>query len=170
MKNFVHFFLLSVLTLSLSTSCRDVNDSQSKKDDSEIVADDDKDGVKPEILTYDTFLKKVWNFETSPQEWKYNGEIPAIIDFYADWCGPCRMIAPYMEKFAKEYEGRVKVYKINVDKEKKLASVFQVGSIPLVIFIPVEGQLMKEAGALSEDTYRKIIEENLLKTSIGIKK
>ena len=89
--------------------------------------------------------------------------MPAIIDFYADWCGPCRRVAPIMEKLAEEYDGRVLVYKINVDKEQDLASAFQVRSIPMVLFIPMEGQPMKQVGAMAEQEYRKIIEEQLLK-------
>ena len=114
-------------------------------------------------LTYKEFLKKVWDFEKDPNTFNYKGKLPAIIDFYADWCGPCRRVAPIMEKLAEEYDGRVLVYKINVDKEQDLASAFQVRSIPMVLFIPMEGQPMKQVGAMAEQEYRKIIEEQLLK-------
>ena len=89
--------------------------------------------------------------------------MPAVIDFYADWCGPCRRVAPIMEKLAEEYEGRLVVYKINVDQEKELATAFQAKSIPMVLFIPLEGQPMKQVGAMPEESYRKIVEEHLLK-------
>lgn len=118
---------------------------------------------KPIHLTYDTFLEKVWDFEQNPQNWKFEGDIPAVIDFYADWCQPCKRIAPIMEKLAKDYEGRIHVYKIDVDDEQKLAAVFRVQSIPAVLFTPVDGQPMMQAGALTEDMYVKIIEEQLLK-------
>lgn len=118
---------------------------------------------KPIHLTYDMFLEKVWNFEQNPQNWKFEGEIPAVIDFYADWCQPCKRIAPIMEKLAKDYEGRIHVYKIDVDDEQKLAAVFRVQSIPAVLFTPLDGQPMMQAGALTEDMYVKIIEEQLLK-------
>ncbi len=118
---------------------------------------------KPIHLTYDMFLEKVWNFEQNPQNWKFEGEIPAVIDFYADWCQPCKRIAPIMEKLAKDYEGRLNVYKIDVDDEQKLAAVFRVQSIPAVLFTPVDGQPMMQAGALTEEMYVKIIEEQLLK-------
>lgn len=117
---------------------------------------------KPIHLTYDTFIEKVWNFEQNPQNWKFEGEIPAVIDFYADWCQPCKRIAPIMEKLAKDYEGRINVYKIDVDDEQKLAAVFRVQSIPAVLFTPVNGQPMMQAGALTEEMYVKIIEEQLL--------
>lgn len=162
MKKIILSLLFSTLVLTTLNSCENANGSQSKENQSNNVIEDGSNTAKPEMLTYEKFLKEVWDFETSPQEWKFKGEIPAVIDFYADWCGPCRMIAPYMEKFAKEYDGKVKIYKINVDKEKKLAEVFQVRSIPLVIFIPTQGQPSKEAGALNEAMYRQIIEERLL--------
>ena len=121
--------------------------------------------VEPEYLTYDTFIEKVWNFEDNPQEWVYEGDVPCVIDFYADWCKPCKMVAPIMDDLANEYEGKVKIYKVDVDKEKQLAAVFQVRSIPAVLFSPVKGRPMMQAGALPKDQYVKIIEENLLNTN-----
>lgn len=118
---------------------------------------------KPEYLTYNTFLEKVWDFEKNPEEWIYEGDVPCVIDFYADWCKPCRLVAPIMDDLAKEYDGKVKIYKIDVDKEKRLAQVFQVRSIPSVLFSPKEGRPMMQAGALPKDQYVKIIEDNLLK-------
>ena len=108
-------------------------------------------------------MKKVWDFESNPNTFVYKGKLPAVIDFYADWCGPCRRVAPLMEKFAEDYDGKLLVYKVNVDKEKQLASVFQVRSIPMVLFIPKEGQPMMQVGALTEEGYREVIEEQLLK-------
>lgn len=118
-----------------------------------------------EFLTYDTFLEKVWDFEKNPQEWVYEGDIPCVIDFYADWCKPCKMVAPIMDDLSVDYKGQVKIYKINVDKEKRLASVFQVRSIPAVLFTPMTGRPIMQAGALPKDQYIKIIEENLLNTN-----
>ena len=114
---------------------------------------------KVKHLTYKEFLSKVWNFESNPNTFVYKGKLPAVIDFYADWCGPCRRVAPIMEKLAKEYDGKLLVYKVNVDQEKDLSSVFNVTSIPMVLFIPMEGQPMKQVGALPEEGYRKVIEE-----------
>jgi thioredoxin len=126
-------------------------------------AQDKKDESKVKQLTYKEFLKKVWNMENNPNTFIYKGKLPAVIDFYADWCGPCRRVAPIMEKLAEEYDGKLLVYKVNVDQEKDLATAFQVKSIPMVLFIPLEGQPMMQVGALPEEGYRKVIEEQLLK-------
>lgn len=126
-------------------------------------------------LTYMEFIDKIWDFEQDASTFNYKGKNAAIIDFYADWCGPCRRVAPIMEKLANEFDGRLDVYKINVDQEKELASVFQVRNIPTVLFIPAPVQAktrgtsatqpkpMLQVGAMSEADYRKVIEEQLLK-------
>lgn len=132
-------------------------------DHNDVEKSDSQESSEPEYLTYNTFLEKVWDFEKNPEEWIYEGNVPCVIDFYADWCKPCKLVAPIMDDLAKEYDGKVKIYKINVDKEKKLAQVFQVRSIPSVLFSPKEGRPMMQAGALPKDQYVKIIEDNLLK-------
>ena len=121
----------------------------------------DKDS-KVQQLDYNGFLKQVWDFEKNPNEFVFKGKTPAIIDFYADWCGPCRRVAPIMEKLAKEYEGQLTVYKVNVDKAKQLASTFNVTSIPTVLFIPKKGKPSIQVGAMMEDDYRRVIENQLL--------
>jgi thioredoxin len=126
-------------------------------------AQDKKDESKVKQLTYKEFLKKVWNFENNPNTFVYKGKLPAVIDFYADWCGPCRRVAPVMEKLAEEYDGQLLVYKINVDQEKELANAFQVKSIPMVLFIPLEGQPMMQVGAMQEAEYKKVVDEQLIK-------
>ena len=123
----------------------------------------EKADAKVITLTYNEFIKNVWNFEKSPNTFKYEGKLPCVVDFFATWCGPCRKVSPIMEKIAKEYDGMLIIYKIDVDKELKLASTFSVRSIPTVLFIPMEGQPMKQVGALSEQQYKQIIENNLLK-------
>ena len=114
-------------------------------------------------LTYKEFLKKVWNFEKDPNTFNYKGKLPAIVDFYADWCGPCRRVAPIMEKLAEEYDGKLLVYKVNTDQERELATAFNIKSIPMVLFIPMEGQPMMQVGAMQEAEYKKVVEEQLLK-------
>lgn len=126
-------------------------------------AQEKKEESKVKTLTYSEFQKKVWNFEKHPNTFMYKGKLPAVIDFYADWCGPCRRVAPIMEKMAEEYDGQLLVYKINVDQEKELATAFGVSSIPMVLFIPLEGSPMKQVGAMQESEYKKVIEEQLLK-------
>ena len=126
-------------------------------------AQDKKEESKVKHLTYNEFLKKVWDFEKDPNTFTYKGKLPAIIDFYADWCGPCRRVAPIMEKLAEEYDGKLLVYKINTEQERDLASAFQIKSIPTVLFIPMEGQPLMQVGALPEEGYRKVVTEQLLK-------
>lgn len=106
-----------------------------------------------EHLTYDSFIEKIWDFEKNPDVWTYKGEQPAIIDFYADWCKPCKAIAPYMEEIANKYEGKLKVYKIDTQIEKKLTKVFGIRGIPAVMFIPKEGQPVQQTGALPKQEY-----------------
>jgi len=117
---------------------------------------------KPELLTKETFKEKVWDFEKNPTEFVYKGDIPCMIDFYADWCGPCRKIAPYMEEFMRTYEGKIYVYKINTDHQKELASMFQARNIPMVLFVPMKGQPQKTVGAYPKEQYQQMIESILL--------
>jgi thioredoxin len=118
---------------------------------------------KPEFLTKETFKQKVWDFEANPNEVKYLGDKPCMIDFTADWCGYCRRIAPFMEEFCKTYQKDIYVYKINIDKEKELRDMFQARSIPVVIFFPMQGQPTATKGALSKEQYIQLINQVLLK-------
>ena len=99
------------------------------------------------------FLTKVFNYEKNAKEWEYEGEKPCIIDFYADWCGPCKLIAPIMQELATEYKDKIIFYKIDTDKERELAAVFGITSIPLVLFVPVEGQPQALLGARPKEAY-----------------
>lgn len=114
-------------------------------------------------LTKAEFLTKVANYEANPTEWKYLGDKPCIIDFYADWCGPCRAVAPVLEDLAKEYHGQIYIYKIDTEKEQELASAFGIRSIPSILFCPVGEQPQMAQGALPKETLKKAIEEVLLK-------
>jgi thioredoxin 1 len=113
-------------------------------------------------LTAQEFKEKVFNYETG-KEWKYEGTLPAIIDFYADWCSPCKMVAPILEDLALEYSGKIMVYKVNTENEQELASVFGIQSIPTLLFIPTEGQPQAAMGALPRQTFEKVIQDVLLK-------
>jgi thioredoxin len=113
-------------------------------------------------LTTQDFKEKVFNYETN-KEWKYEGTLPAIIDFYADWCGPCKMVAPVLEELADEYKGKIMVYKVDTENEQELASVFGIQSIPTLLFIPREGQPQAAMGALPKNTFVKVINDVLLK-------
>jgi thioredoxin 1 len=112
-------------------------------------------------LTTEDFKKKVLDY-TTQQEWKYQGTLPAIIDFYADWCGPCKMVAPVLEELAKEYEGKLLIYKVDTEVEQELAAVFDIRSIPTFLFIPLEGQPMMQPGALPKNVFKKVIDEHLV--------
>lgn len=114
------------------------------------------------VMDKNMFINDVFDYQNTP-DWKYKGKLPAIIDLYADWCGPCRMVAPIMKELAKEYKGKITIYKVNVDKEKELAALFQATSIPLFVFIPMEGEPQLFKGAADKATYKKAIDEFLLK-------
>lgn len=114
-----------------------------------------------EHLTKETFLEKVFDYEKN-QEWKYNGDIPAIIDFWAPWCGPCKMVGPILDELSEEYKGKIYVYKINTDVEQELGAVFGIRSIPSLLFIPVVGQPKMAVGALPKETLKQAIEKELL--------
>jgi thioredoxin 1 len=113
-------------------------------------------------LTTQEFKEKVFNFEKG-SEWKYEGTLPAIVDFYADWCQPCKMVAPILEELALEYAGKIMVYKVDTENEQELASVFGIQSIPTLLFIPKEGQPQAAMGALPRQTFEKVIKDVLLK-------
>jgi thioredoxin len=117
---------------------------------------------QPVHLTVEDFKEKVFNYETN-KEWKYEGTLPAIIDFYADWCQPCKMVAPVLEELAREYAGQIMIYKVNTEEEQELASVFGIQSIPTLLFIPKEGQPQAAMGALPKQTFEKAIKDVLLK-------
>lgn len=113
-------------------------------------------------LTKADFLAKVYNFEKNPKEWKYEGDKPAIVDFYATWCGPCKALAPVLEELAKEYAGKVYIYKIDVDKEEELAGAFGIRSIPTLLWIPQSGKPTVTQGALPKPELKKMIDDTLL--------
>jgi thioredoxin len=167
----ISFFLI-LGSLALIMSCGNQTNNQqdnnvSQKQDNKtvslegtVVSDGD---IKPVYLTTADFKKKIWDYETNPQEFLYKGELPCVIDFYADWCKPCKMVAPIMDELADYYDGKVIIYKVNTDKEKELASVFQVNSIPSILFAPMEGKPAMQPGALAKEDYIRIINEFVLK-------
>ncbi len=113
-----------------------------------------------EQLTKQDFLDKVFDFENET-EWNYKGDKPAIIDFYADWCGPCKMVAPILEELSEEYKDKLHIYKIDTDKEQELAGAFGIQSIPSILFIPVDDKPQMAAGALPKDQLVKVINDVL---------
>lgn len=113
-----------------------------------------------EQLTKETFLEKVFNFSEN-KEWKYEGDVPCIIDFYADWCGPCKAIAPVLEVLSEEYAGKINIYKVDTEAEQELSAAFAIRSIPSMLFCPKEGEPQMAQGALPKQELERIIKDVL---------
>ena len=128
----------------------------------QLVKAQDEEKVKPEHLTVQTFKDKIYNYEKNPEQWVFEGDKPAIVDFYADWCKPCKLIAPIMEELAEEYKGQIVIYKVNTEEQRELSRVFGIRSIPSVLFIPNEGKPQMTQGALPKETFKQVIDEFLL--------
>lgn len=114
-----------------------------------------------EDLTKQTFLEKVFDYEKN-QDWKYEGDLPAVIDFWAPWCGPCKMVGPILEELSEEYKGKINVYKVNTDEEQELGAVFGIRSIPSLLFVPRDGQPKMAVGALPKESLKQAIDKELL--------
>jgi thioredoxin 1 len=146
-----------VLTLLISSAffitCKSENRSSGEGDKS------DNNAVVQ--LTTENFKKLIFKFDTN-KEWKYEGSTPAIIDFYADWCGPCRQLSPLVEAVAKEYSGKIIVYKVDTDKEKILSQSLGISALPTLLFIPVQGSPRISMGVLPKESLIKAINEVLL--------
>lgn len=154
-------FFLSLMLVTITACGRASSSNNSNNVKKETMATEGKGQVIH--LTKAEFLDKVYNFEKNPNEWKYEGDKPAIVDFYADWCGPCKMVAPILDELAKEYEGQIVIYKVDTEKEKDLAGAFGIRSIPSILFIPMEGEPQMAQGAMPKASFKKAIDEFLLK-------
>jgi thioredoxin 1 len=113
-----------------------------------------------EHLTNETFKNKVFNFDEN-KKWKFEGNKPCLIDFYADWCAPCKFVTPILEELAEEYNGKINIYKVDTDKERQIAGMFGIQSIPSLLFVPLEGQPQMAMGALPKETFKKAIKDVL---------
>jgi len=116
-----------------------------------------------EHLTLDSFKEKIMDFETNKDNWKFEGKLPAIIDFYADWCMPCKTIAPILEDLKEEYDGKVDIYKVDTEDQQELAAMFGIRSIPSILFIPTDGEPQMSQGVLPKDKFKQAIDEILIK-------
>lgn len=145
------FFSMVLLVISCSMSAKPEKGN----------VDDSSDGTVV-VLNKADFLKKVYNYEKNQEEWVYEGDKPCIIDFYADWCGPCKKIAPVLKELAEQYKGQIVIYKVNVDNEKELASTFGIKTIPTLLFVPMKGKPQLAQGALPKDEFVKQIDSYLL--------
>jgi len=146
--------ITSLLLLALVASCKN-----EKKESS--INSKTTNKMSTIHLNKEQFLVKVMNFEKNPKESKYLGDKPCIIDFYADWCGPCKAVAPILEDLAKEYEGKIYIYKVNVDEQPELANAYGIQSIPAIYFCPMHGEPQMTMGALPKTTIKQIISDVL---------
>jgi thioredoxin len=151
------------LILIAFTACGNQSKEKAKEKKAENISQKDTTKMGTIKLTKAEFIAKVANYEENPSEWKYLGDKPAIIDFYADWCGPCKAIAPILEELAKEYHGQIYIYKVDTEKERDLAAAFGIRSIPSLLFVPMDEQPQMAMGALPKETFVKAINEVLLK-------
>ncbi|MDR2087478.1 MAG: thioredoxin [Dysgonamonadaceae bacterium] len=154
MKNFGWIILLSLLPFA-ENACTQTNKNSDKYNKTE-------KKMKTKHLNKAEFLSKVVNYEENAKEWKYLGDKPAIIDFYASWCGPCKMIAPVLEELAAQYEEKIHIYKIDTEEEQELAAVFNIRSIPTLLFIPMQGPPQMASGAMSKAQLEEAIKNVLL--------
>ncbi|MDX1283991.1 MAG: thioredoxin domain-containing protein [Draconibacterium sp.] len=154
------FTLVIAATMLLSFNISQAKtESNNAGKPAETVSQKDKAAVQ---MTKAMFLEQVWDYENSPKEWKFKGDKPALIDFYADWCGPCRTAAPILEEVAKEYKGKVAVYKIDTQVERELAAVFGVRGIPAFLYIPMEGKPTMTSGiGRSKEQTKKLFTDNI---------
>ncbi len=178
MKNtFLGFALLSVLWLSscggsanpdkkpdstiTPASMTDQTNTNESQTENNVAAVPGESGSVIQ-LTNAVFLEKVYDYKKDPKKWVFKGDKPCIIDFYADWCRPCKMVAPIMDEFSEKYKGQVVIYRVNVDQERELAQFFGIQSIPSVFFCPATGEPQMAQGALPKETYEKVITDFLL--------
>lgn len=168
MKNLLFLFAFAVLLLQNCGSGQ-ANNKDDEKSESEPVmektvtktASDDGGTVN---LTKKIFLERIWNYQESPKKWVYKGEKPALIDFYADWCGPCKIASPILNELSKEYAGKIIVYKIDTQVEQELAAIFRVRSIPAFLYIPVDGKPVMMSGiARSKEETKNMFRDNINK-------
>lgn len=154
MRKLKDLFMISVVLLLVSCSMSAKTD---KKETENVAAQGEV-----VVLNKADFLTKVYNYEKNQTEWVYEGDKPCIVDFYADWCGPCKKVSPILKELAGEYQNDIIVYKINVDNEKELAAAFGIQSIPTLLFIPAKGKPQIAQGALSKEQFVEQINSFLL--------
>ena len=152
--------IMSAFAIVLATTACAGNGGENKKSN-----EPTKEDNKMEVVSLNKaeFLKKVYDFEANPNDWKFEGKRPAIVDFYTTWCGPCKALHPVLEELSKEYSGKVDIYQIDVDQEKELAAAFGIRSIPTLLLIPMKEEPRITQGALPKDQLKKAIDEFLLK-------
>lgn len=162
MKQNRWFAAIAAASLILTTTSTSCGSAPAREEAAQTDSTTTKMTMKPIELTKAEFLQRVANIDASPAEWKYLGDRPALIDFYATWCGPCRMVAPVLEELAAEYGDSIYIYKIDTDKEQELAAAFGIRSIPSLLFVPMEGTPQMAQGAMGKAEFKRLIDELLL--------
>lgn len=158
-------FLIGVALVMSLTACSGNDSGKTANSSTSIVTPGDgnlTDHGKVMNLTAEQFKNLVWDYSKNANTWEFKGDLPVIVDFYADWCRPCKMVAPIMDELAAEYKGKIRIYKIDTEKEKELAQVFNIRSIPAVLFIPKEGKPQMSVGALPKPTFVTAITDVLM--------
>ncbi len=151
-------FILVLLFLSFGSCGNAHGDKNSTSDPTTLAGSNDGKVMK---LSAEEFKKLVWDYEKSPSVWKFNGDMPCLVDFYADWCRPCKMVAPIMDELALKYKGKIRIYKVNTDEQRELSGIFQIRSIPSMLFVPKKGEPQMSTGALPKESYVEIIDKML---------
>lgn len=155
-------FIVLILTPLFLQACQGTGASENdKKNQNETVATDENKTEAAIHITGEEFREKIMDYRNS-QEWNFKGDKPCLVDFYADWCAPCRITSPIIEDLAEQYQGKINVYKVDVDKEKELASVMGIRSIPSFLYCPVEGKPRMNSGiGQSEEETRQMFKRNI---------
>ena len=156
-------FLLSALLSACGNSSKPSQANEASQTTETQQTSNTKDNMNTIHLTKAEFLSKVYDYEANPKQWKFQGDKPAIVDFYATWCGPCKALGPVLEDIAQEYAGKVDIYKVDVDQEQELTQAFGIRSVPTLLFIPVSGEPSMAPGAPSRAQLKEIIDTQLLK-------
>lgn len=161
------FLLIAGVTITACTQTGEKSAVKTGTASNATLASSDESG---KVIQMDKamFLEKVFNYETSPDKWVYRGSKPCIIDFYADWCGPCKKVAPIMAELAAQYKDDIIIYKVNTDKEKELAGVFNIRSIPSILYCPAEGQPTMTMGAHPKAEFEKMVKDILLAKPVSV--
>ena len=156
--------LISIISIAFLTSCKCSHSDDNSGDKQNVEAtgsESSNETTFVKVMSYNDFIKKVWDVEANANEFEFKGNKPCVIDFYATWCGPCKKIAPIMEKLAQEYDGKVDFYKVDTDQDQKLSMILQVRNIPTVFFMKEGAQPEKSVGAKDEEYFRAQINKLL---------
>ena len=145
MKNTLVFSIVFLILIACAMGCSSNQDSK----------------IQP--ITYQDYIEKIWDFNQHPDKLVFKGETAVIVEFYSQHCGPCRLLMTHLEKMAEEYDGKLKVYKVDAEEEKELATIFKVNGYPALFLFPKDGhKMMRHNGLMNEETLRNVIEEQLL--------